>query len=269
MFKKLAEDAKAAMARDPAARSMIEVVLTYPGLHAIFFYRVANALWRHELQLPARILSTLGRFFTGIEIHPGATIGDRFFIDHGMGVVIGETAEIGNDVTLYQGVTLGGTSLEKGKRHPTVEDGVIVGAGAKVLGPLTLKKNSRVGSGSVVLKDVDEETTVVGIPAHAVKQEKVVETAHTPYGTPCDQTMDPVILSLVSKIDVMEKRLEAMDGKTPADNVVAMDGDPVDPLDLIDDQDDALPDDVPQPTDDEDLTHDERAALRLVASDTK
>lgn len=265
MFKKLAEDAKAALARDPAARSLLEVCLSYPGLHAIFIYRIANAMWRHELKLLARLVSNLGRFLTGIEIHPAATIGDRFFIDHGMGVVIGATAEIGDDVTLYQGVTLGGTALHEGKRHPTVEDGVIVGAGAKVLGPLTLHKNSRVGSGSVVLKDVAEDTTVVGIPAHAV-QEKVVDHSYRPYGTPCDQTEDPEILNLLAQLKELETRLARVEGKKTVDEktVVALDGDP---LDLIDEDDAALPDDVPQPTADEDLTKDERAALRLVAGD--
>lgn len=170
IFKTLKEEIDTVFERDPAAKSKAEVIFCYPGFHAILFYRVAHWLWTHDLFFLGRFTSHLGRFFTGIEIHPGATIGKRFFIDHGMGVVIGETAEIGNDVTLYHGVTLGGVSLEKVKRHPTVEDGVIVGSGAKVLGPFTVKKNARIGSNSVVVKEVPEDATVVGIPGKMVKK---------------------------------------------------------------------------------------------------
>jgi len=151
--------------KDPAARSAIEIILCYPGVHALFFHRIAQFFYRLRLYLIARVISHLSRFLTGIEIHPGAKIGKRFFIDHGMGIVIGETAEIGDDVMLYHGVTLGGTGKEKGKRHPTLDDGVIVGAGAKILGPVTMGKNVKVGANSVVLKDVPEGCSVVGIPA--------------------------------------------------------------------------------------------------------
>ena len=154
--------------RDPAARSTLEVLLTYPGLHAVWAHRVTHHLWRWRLKLLARVLAQLTRWLTGIEIHPGATIGNRFFIDHGMGVVIGETAEIGDDCTLYHGVTLGGTSWERAKRHPTLGKNVVVGAGAKILGPITIGDNARVGSNSVVVKDVPAGATVVGIPARVV-----------------------------------------------------------------------------------------------------
>lgn len=154
--------------RDPAARSKLEIVLCYPGLHALVSHRIANALWRRGFLLIARIISQLTRFCTGIEIHPGATIGKRFFIDHGMGVVVGETAEIGDDCMLYQGVTLGGTSWNKGKRHPTLENNVVVGAGAIILGSIRIGHDSRIGSSSVVIHDVPSYSTVVGIPGKVV-----------------------------------------------------------------------------------------------------
>ena len=162
------EDIASAFDRDPAARSTLEVVTTYPGLHAIWMFRMSHWLWMHRLKLLGRLVSHLARWLTGIEIHPGATIGRRFFIDHGMGVVIGETTEIGDDVTLYHGVTLGGTTWQKKKRHPTLEDGVIVGAGAKVLGAITIGEQSRIGANSVVLQDVPEHSTVIGIPGMIV-----------------------------------------------------------------------------------------------------
>jgi serine O-acetyltransferase len=164
MFARLREDIAIVFERDPAARSAWEVLVCYPGLHAQWFYRVAHWLWLRRLRFLARLVSHLGRFFTGIEIHPGATIGRGFFIDHGMGVVIGETAEIGENVTLYHGVTLGGVSWRKEKRHPTVEDHVVVGAGAKVLGPITIGAHSRIGANSVVVKDVEPHSVVVGVP---------------------------------------------------------------------------------------------------------
>jgi serine O-acetyltransferase len=151
--------------RDPAARSGLEILLCYPGLHALFFHRMAHFLYRHRWFLPARLVSNFSRFMTGIEIHPGAKIGRRFFIDHGMGIVIGETAEIGDDVTLFHGVTLGGTGKDKGKRHPTVENNVTVGTGAKVLGPITIGAHAKVGANAVVLKDVPPHHSAVGIPA--------------------------------------------------------------------------------------------------------
>lgn len=166
----LREDIACVFERDPAARNTFEVLTTYPGVHAIIHYRIAHWLWRKGLKWLARFLSTFSRWMTGIEIHPGATIGHRFFIDHGMGVVIGETAEIGNDCTLYHGVTLGGTSWKKGKRHPTLMDGVVVGAGAKVLGPITVGKDARIGSNAVVTKDVPDSVTVVGIPGRIIRK---------------------------------------------------------------------------------------------------
>lgn len=168
MFEHLKEDIQCVFERDPAARNYFEVLTTYPGVHAMMFYRMNNRLWNWNIRWLARFLSAFARVITGIEIHPGATIGRRFFIDHGMGVVIGETTTIGNDCTLYHGVTLGGTSWNKGKRHPTLCNDVVVGAGAKVLGPITLENGSRVGSNAVVVKDVPESCTVVGIPGRVI-----------------------------------------------------------------------------------------------------
>ena len=168
MFQRLREDIAAVREKDPAARSSLEVLLCYPGVHALALHRIAHALWGAGLSTAARWVSHLGRFLTGIEIHPGATIGRRVFIDHGMGVVIGETAEVCDDCTIYQGVTLGGTSLHKGKRHPTLAPGVVVGAGAKVLGPFTVGAGARIGSNSVVVKEVPPGATAVGIPARVI-----------------------------------------------------------------------------------------------------
>ncbi|WP_210397577.1 serine O-acetyltransferase [Motiliproteus sediminis] len=170
MFQQLKEDIRSVFDRDPAARNTFEVLTNYPGLHALLFHRMSHALWGWGLKWLARTLSTIARWLTGVEIHPGARIGRRFFIDHGMGVVIGETAEIGNDVTLYHGVTLGGTTWNKGKRHPTLEDGVVVGAGAKILGPFVVGKDARIGSNAVVTKAVPAGATVVGIPGRIVRQ---------------------------------------------------------------------------------------------------
>lgn len=165
MFQRLREDIRCVMDRDPAARNLFEVATSYPGVHALLAHRVNHWLWQHGLRWLGRFLSLFSRWFTGIEIHPGARIGRRFFIDHGMGVVIGETAEIGDDCTLYHGVTLGGTSWEKGKRHPTLGDNVIIGAGAKILGPIHVGNGARIGSNAVVVKDVPEGATMIGIPA--------------------------------------------------------------------------------------------------------
>ncbi|MDN3521202.1 serine O-acetyltransferase [Halomonas ramblicola] len=170
MFQHLREDINSVFDRDPAARNFLEVLTNYPGLHALLIHRLSHRLWRANLKWLARSLSTFARWLTGIEIHPGASIGRRFFIDHGMGVVIGETAEVGDDVTLYQGVTLGGTSWNKGKRHPTLEDGVIVGAGAKILGPFSVGAGAKIGSNAVVTKEVPAGATVVGIPGKVVKR---------------------------------------------------------------------------------------------------
>ncbi|MCH8507003.1 MAG: serine O-acetyltransferase, partial [Ectothiorhodospiraceae bacterium] len=170
MFERLREDIRSVMDRDPAARNAFEVLTCYPGLHALLWHRLCHRLWNWRLRWLARCLSTGARWLTGIEIHPGARIGRRFFIDHGMGVVIGETAEIGDDVTLYHGVTLGGTSTAKGKRHPTLGNNIVVGAGAKVLGPIMVGDGARVGSNAVVLKDVPDGATLVGIPARIAGQ---------------------------------------------------------------------------------------------------
>lgn len=168
VFKRIKEDIDTVFDQDPAARSAFEIILTYSGLHAIWGYRIAHVFYKRKLYFIARVISQLSRFFTGIEIHPAAKIGRRFFIDHGMGVVIGETCEIGNNVTVFQGVTLGGTGKEKGKRHPTLKDNVLIATGAKVLGSIVIGENSKVGAGSVVLNDVPENSTVVGIPGKVV-----------------------------------------------------------------------------------------------------
>jgi len=170
-FKKMKEDMDVVFEQDPAARSYFEVFLTYSGLHAVWSHRVAHRFYKWKLYFIARAISQVSRFITGIEIHPGAVIGRRFFIDHGMGVVVGETCEIGDNVTIYQGVTLGGTGHEKGKRHPTIMDNALIATGAKVLGNITIGENSKIGGGSVVLKDVPNNATVVGIPGRVVKQD--------------------------------------------------------------------------------------------------
>ncbi len=169
VFELIREDVACVRLRDPAARGELETLLTYPGVHAMIWHRIAHRLWREGFKFPARLLSWFGRLVSNVDIHPGATIGRRFFIDHGAGVVIGETAEIGDDVTLYHGVTLGGTSWSPGKRHPTLEDGVVVGAGAKILGPITIGKGTRVGANSVVIEATPPDVTVVGIPAKVVQ----------------------------------------------------------------------------------------------------
>lgn len=170
IFKRMKEDMDIVFEQDPAARTYFEVFLTYSGLHAVWSHRIAHTFYKRKLFFLARVISQISRFFTGIEIHPGAQIGRRFFIDHGMGVVIGETCEIGNNVTVFQGVTLGGTGKEKGKRHPTIKDNALISTGAKVLGSITIGESSKVGGGSVVLKDVPDHSTVVGIPGRIVVQ---------------------------------------------------------------------------------------------------
>ena len=167
-FQSIREDVRAVFDRDPAARSLLEVLLCYPGLHAVWAHRAIHWLWRHGVHVLARFLSQVIRFWTGVEIHPGATIGHRLFIDHGMGVVIGETSVVGDDCTIYQGCTLGGTGKESGKRHPTLGDNIIIGAGARVLGNIMIGSNCRIGAGSVVLRDVPENSTVVGVPGRVV-----------------------------------------------------------------------------------------------------
>jgi serine O-acetyltransferase len=223
MFKWLAEQIDTVMAHDPAARSRPEVVLCYAGLHALMFYRLSHWLWCHRMPLLGRFVSHLGRFLTGIEIHPGAVIGRRLFIDHGMGVVIGGTAEIGDDVTLYQGVTLGGTSLERGvKRHPTLEDGVIVGAGASVLGPFTVGAGARIGANAVVVSEVPAGATMVGIPAKQVgrKRVKPEQEEFLAYGTP-DEIPDPVaraIEGLLDQVSTLRARVEELEAGRQAED---------------------------------------------------
>ncbi len=205
------EDVRTAFERDPAARSAWEVLTCYPGLHAIWMHRIAHALWRRGWRWAGRAISHLARWLTGIEIHPGARIGRRFFIDHGMGVVIGETAEIGDDVTLYHGVTLGGTTWEPVKRHPTLEDGVIVGAGAKVLGAITIGEQSRIGANSVVLRDVPAHSTVVGIPGTVIGATKSliedgrINLDHHLLGNPVAEALEHVL----KMIDDVNARIDA------------------------------------------------------------
>ncbi|MBF8268927.1 MAG: Serine acetyltransferase [Gammaproteobacteria bacterium] len=216
MFSTIKEDIQVVFDRDPAARSAVETLLTCPGLHAILLHRINHWFWNKKLFLLARLGSHIGRFLTGVEIHPGATIGRRFFIDHGMGVVIGETAEIGDDCSIYHGVTLGGTVWNKGKRHPTLKTGVIIGAGAKVLGPITLGENSRVGSNAVVVKDVPDNATVVGVPGHVIMKKSPDEEQEAKraamakkigfdaYGAGKDMP-DPVENAIKSMLDHMHK----------------------------------------------------------------
>ncbi len=200
MFKRLKEDIEIAFERDPAARSIFEVLTCYPGLHAIWFHRLAHWLWNHRMKLLARVISHFSRWLTGIEIHPGAKIGRRFFIDHGMGVVIGETSEIGNDVTIYHQVTLGGTSAKKGKRHPTIGNSVVIGAGAKILGPVKIGDNCKIGANSVVVRDVPPNSTVVGIPGKIVKRDGIKPTrVDLEHG----QLPDPVMESLKQMLDII------------------------------------------------------------------
>jgi len=195
MFKILREDLRTVFTKDPAARSTWEVLCCYPGLHALWLHRLAHFLWRHRLRFLGRLLSHFSRFATGIEIHPGASISRRFFIDHGMGVVIGETAEIGDDVLLYQGVVLGGTTLEKRKRHPTIGNNVVIGAGATLLGPITIGDGARIGAGSVVVQSVPPETTVVGVPGRVVAEERrpVLDLEHGRLPDPVSEAIKHVL----------------------------------------------------------------------------
>lgn len=241
MFEKIREDIRSVFDRDPAARNSVEILINYPGVHAMIFYRMSHWLWIKNVKFLARTLSQLARWFTGIEIHPGAKIGRRFFIDHGMGVVIGETAEIGNDVTLYQGVTLGGTSWQAGKRHPTLEDEVVVGAGAKVLGPFVVGKGAKIGSNSVVTKAVDAGETMVGVPGRAIKKatdegrqhRKVIaeKLGFDAYGV--SDMPDPIALSIKKMLDhiheqderinIMCKALQQLDKNFKANDMLSID----------------------------------------------
>lgn len=209
MFKLLKEDIEVVFDQDPAARSKLEVILTYAGLHAIWSHRLAHALFKRKLFFIARVISQISRFFTGIEIHPGAKIGRRLFIDHGMGVVIGETCEIGDNVTIYQGVTLGGTGKEKGKRHPTVKDHALIATGAKVLGSITIGENSKIGGGSVVLKDVPPNSTVVGVPGRVVVQDGVKIKKDLNHSDLPDPISDRLI-ELEVEIAALKKELEEL-----------------------------------------------------------
>jgi serine O-acetyltransferase len=212
MLSRLKDEIAVVFERDPAARNTFEVLTCYPGLHATLIHRLAHWLWEAEIKWLGRFISHLGRWLTGIEIHPGATIGERFFIDHGMGVVIGETAEIGDDCTLYHGVTLGGTSWNKGKRHPTLRKGVVVGAGAKILGPITIGEGARVGSNAVVVKDVPPGSTVIGIPARVVESRDATVGRFAAYAL-ANGMNDPVVKAIHELIDhcaETDKRLERM-----------------------------------------------------------
>ena len=217
MFQHLRENIDAVFERDPAARSVWEVLTTYPGLHALLVHRLAQRLWRWKLRWLARFVAYLGRWFTGIEIHPGAQIGRRVFIDHGMGIVIGETAEIGDDSTLYHGVTLGGTAWKQGKRHPTLGKGVVVGAGAKILGPIHIGDGAKIGSNAVVVKDVPAGATAVGIPARILdstqtqmRENRAQHMGFSAYAISADMN-DPIVKAIHGLLDhtvVMDQRIE-------------------------------------------------------------
>lgn len=222
MFERLKEDINCVFERDPAAQSAFEIITAYPGFHSLLFHRLSHCLWALGLKWPGRFTSHIGRWLTGIEIHPGAIVGRRFFIDHGMGVVIGETAVIGDDCTLYHGVTLGGTSWKKGKRHPTLGNGVVVGAGAKILGPVEIGDGARIGSNSVVLKNVPPGATVVGIPGHVVSPDRQATAARRKkiasrigfdaYGMTPDMP-DPVayaINHMLDHIQLMDRQLKEL-----------------------------------------------------------
>ncbi|MSQ80908.1 MAG: serine O-acetyltransferase [Candidatus Methylopumilus sp.] len=217
MFKKIREDIAIVFERDPAARSTLEVLTTYPGVHALLIHRLAHAFWQIKLYWLGRVISHIGRWLTGVEIHPGATIGRRVFIDHGMGVVIGETAVIEDDCTLYHGVTLGGTSWNKGKRHPTLKQGVVIGAGAKILGPITIGRGAKIGSNAVVVKDVPAKATAVGIPArivdedHKVKQKSVAkEPVFNAYAVGRDEP-DPIHKNLDTLLQAIKKQNQTIE----------------------------------------------------------
>ena len=221
MFSRLRDDIRAVRSRDPAARSTASIIFCYPSVHAMMFYRVANRLWRWRLYFLGRYVSAIGRWMTGIEIHPGAKVGRNVFIDHGMGVVIGETAEIGDGVTLYHGVTLGGVapsvdsdSQRDTKRHPTLEEGVIVGSGAQILGPITIGANARIGANAVVTRDVPDGATMVGIPARQVIKEKACKEGFAPYGTPLGDLPDPAaraIQGLMDQVTTLAARVQELE----------------------------------------------------------
>lgn len=207
MFGTMRNDVHAVFDRDPAAHSTLEVILAYPGLHALWGYRISHWFWTHHMLLIGRLISHFVRNTTGIEIHPGAVIGEGFFIDHGMGVVIGETAEIGKNVTLYHGVTLGGVSLEKGKRHPTLQDGVVVGAGAKILGAIIIGEGSRIGANAVVVKPVPPDSVVVGIPGQVVVRSKPHDTAPDLHHDLLPDTIGASVTYILERLEKVESSL--------------------------------------------------------------
>ena len=211
LFKHLRSDMQTIFKKDPAARSFWEVYFCYPGLHALWWHRIAHVLWQKRLFLLARLISHTSRFYNHIEIHPGATIGDDFFIDHGAGVVIGETAEIGNNVLIYQGVVLGGTSSSKKKRHPTIEDDVIIGAGAVLLGPITIGSGAKIGAGSVVIRDVPPEKTVVGVPARIAGEHEhlMVDLEHAKLPDPLMDTIE----SILQEQKLLKDRIKKLESK--------------------------------------------------------
>ena len=243
MFNDIREDIASVFDRDPAARTTWEVITCYPGFHALRFHRLAHAFWKMNLRWLGRWVSNMGRWMTGIEIHPGATIGRRFFIDHGMGVVIGETAEIGDDVTLYHGVTLGGTSWNKGKRHPTLRNGVVIGAGAKVLGPIVVGEGAKIGSNAVVVKDVPPGASAVGVPARIIvdeqdksREEKAAKLGFSAYAITAKAADDPLAKAVQGmldhsmeqdhRLDLLQQEIEAMRGGHEDDRAVTERFDP-------------------------------------------
>jgi len=213
---KMIEDIRSVFKRDPAARNVFEILTCYSGVQAVIIYRFTHLLWKYKLYWLARFISTLARWITGIEIHPGAVIGRRFFIDHGMGVVIGETSEIGDDCMMYHGVTLGGTSWDKVKRHPTLKDGVIIGAGAKILGPITLGKNVRVGSNSVVVKSIDDNCTVVGIPGRVLQKKVSDDDQFDSYAASTSSSAnDPTVQavnSIIERLADIDEQIASLSG---------------------------------------------------------
>jgi len=224
MFERMRKDIQAVFKRDPAARNLCEVIFCYPGLHAIWLYRLAHFLWVREFISLARFISHISRFLTGIEIHPGAKIGRRFFIDHGMGVVIGETSEIGDDVLIYQGVVLGGTTRERKKRHPTIGNYVVIGAGATILGPVKIGDGARIGSGSVVVKSVPTGATVVGIPGRVMERKKrlvkpLIDLEHGKLPDPVAEAVN-ILVKRIGELEDRTKELEARlarEGITPGE----------------------------------------------------
>ena len=221
---KITEDIRSVFKRDPAARNVFEILTCYSGVQAVIIYRFTHILWRYKLYWIARFISTLARWITGIEIHPGAVIGRRFFIDHGMGVVIGETSEIGDDCMMYHGVTLGGTSWDKVKRHPTLKDGVIIGAGAKILGPITLGRNVRVGSNSVVVKSIDDNCTVVGIPGRVLKKKVSDDDQFDSYAASTSSSAnDPTVQAVNSIIERLAEIDEQISNLSSTSKEVGLD----------------------------------------------